>query len=52
VEIMDDLPDALDRLAKRLETLERRVEALEGPSGAPIAVAATEPIPLQAAQAG
>jgi len=52
VEIMDDLPDALDRLAKRLETLERRVEALEGPSRARIAVAATEPIPLPAAQAG
>jgi hypothetical protein len=52
VEIMDDLPDDITRLAARLEALERRVEALEHPSGAPIAIAAPESSPMQAAQAG
>jgi hypothetical protein len=52
VEIMADLPDALNRLATRLETLERRVAALEHPSQASSAPPAPEPIPSQAAQAG
>ncbi len=34
---MDDLPDALERLAERLETLERRVDLLEHPSTVSIA---------------
>ena len=49
---MDDLPDALNRLAARLETLERRVEALEHPSAASSAVPTPAPIQLQATQDG
>jgi hypothetical protein len=52
VEIMADLPDDITRLAARLEALERRVEALEHPSQPSIAVAALEPMPSRAAQAG
>lgn len=42
---MDELPDAIIRLSKRLETLERRVHALEHPSGAPSPLSAQEPGP-------
>ena len=49
---MDDLPDALNRLATRLEILERRVDALEHPSEASSAVPALESIPSRVEQAG
>ena len=47
---MDDLPDALNRLAARLETLERRVEALEHPSAASIAAPSLAAAPSQTAE--
>jgi len=49
---MADLPDDITRLGARLEALERRIEALEHPSRASSPVAALEPFPSQAAQAG
>ena len=47
---MDDLPDALNRLAARLDTLERRVEALEHPSAASIAAPSLAAAPSQTAE--
>jgi len=44
---MDDLPDALNRLATRLEILERRVYALEHPSDVSNALPALEPAQAQ-----
>jgi hypothetical protein len=53
---MDDLPDALTRLAARLETLERRVEALERSSGASLETSVAAPdaqgTPSQPPEAG
>jgi hypothetical protein len=51
VEVMNDLPDALDRLTARVETLERRVHVLEHPAGAPHEMAAPEASPAHAALA-
>ena len=48
---MNDLPDALNRLATRLEALERRVDALEHPSAAPGFLPPPEPRAVQAAPA-
>jgi hypothetical protein len=48
---MDDLPDALNRLATRLEILEQRVYVLEHPSEAQSPLPAQESIPLPAVQA-
>jgi hypothetical protein len=47
---MDELPDAVIRLSKRLEALERRVHALEHPSEAPSPLFAQEPAPSLLAQ--
>lgn len=49
---MDDLPDALNRLATRLETLELRVYALEHPAVARSEIAALEPSPAPVARNG
>jgi hypothetical protein len=51
VEIMDDLPGEITRLAARMEALERRIEALEHPGEASTAVAIPHSIPIQTAQA-
>ena len=40
---MNDRPDAIERLEKRLEALERRVSALEDPLAAHLPRPATEP---------
>jgi hypothetical protein len=50
VEIMDDLPGEITRLAARLEALEKRIEALEHPGEASEAVAVPQLIPMQVAQ--
>jgi hypothetical protein len=49
---MDDLPDAMNRLASRMEELERRLYALEHPAEAPSKIAALESSPSPAAEAG
>ena len=49
---MNDLPGTLDQLTARLEALEQRVYALEHPSPASMAVAATEAAPAPMAEAG
>ena len=49
---MEDVSDALNRLALRLDTLERRVEALEHPSVFPLEIPALPSIPSQEMQAG
>jgi hypothetical protein len=50
--MMADLPDSLERLAKRLELLEQRVHALEHPSEEPGLLPASEQDLSPAAQAG
>src|ERR1039457_6957518 len=52
VEYMEDISDALNRLALRLDTRERRVEALEHPSVFPLAIPVLPSIPSQEIQAG
>jgi hypothetical protein len=49
---MDDLPDALNRLAARLEALERRVYALEHTAGVSSPLAAQESSPSPETHAG
>jgi hypothetical protein len=51
VEIMDDLPGEITRLAARLQALERRVEALEHPREPSKAVAVPRSIRMQTVQA-